>query len=124
MGSYCVVRMSRMLDSTLFKGWIFLTEWSKGHKFHMPDRDDVRRCEQRVRAYYLPVKSKAICHMTFGFARQLGISGMGKPENIQLGNQDRYGTGTTVSDIDVTVRLANCNTRWHCHVFDLILGQA
>ena len=160
LSSYCVVvRMSRMLDNTLFKGWTVLTEWSKGHKFHMPGRDDVRRCEQRVRAYYLPVKSDALCHMsesdsafmTFpgkvngrqarvlfdsgatasflsvGFARQLGISGMGEPKTIQLG--DRYGTGTTEGDMIVTVRLANCNTRWHCHVFDLhpsydlILGQ-
>jgi hypothetical protein len=65
LSSYCVVvRMSCMLDNTIFKGWTVLTEWSKGHKFHMPGRDDLRRCEQRVRAYYLPVKSDAICHMS------------------------------------------------------------
>ena len=160
MRSYCIiVRMSSMLDKTLFKGWIVLTEWSKGHKLHMPGRDDVRICEKRVRAYCLPVKSDVICHvkesdsafMTFpikvndrqarvsfdsgatasflsvGFARQLGISGMGELKTIQLG--DQYGTCTTEGDMIVMVCLANCNTRWHCHVFDLhpsydlILGQ-
>ena len=110
--SCVVVHMSRMLDNTLFKGLTVLTEWYMGHKFHMPHRDGVRRCEQCVRAYCRPVKSNAISHvtessstfMTFptknngkqarvlfdsgatasflsvGFARQLGITGIGEPK--------------------------------------------
>ena len=61
------------------------------------------------------------------FAHQLGISGMGEPTTLQVG--DRCSTCTTEGDVIVTVCWANYKTRWHCHVFDmhlsydLILGQ-
>ena len=56
VSSFCViVPMTRMLDSTAFKGWTVLTEWSKNHYFHAPGFSDTRRrCRSPVRAYYLP----------------------------------------------------------------------
>ena len=57
--SFCVVvPMTRVLDSTVFKGWTVLREWSKNHFFHKAHTGGaLTRCRNRVRAYYLPPNS-------------------------------------------------------------------
>ena len=60
--SYCMmVRVDRSLDKSLFKGWVLLKEWPKGHEFFMPGYSSLRRCRQRVRAYYRPAVALPTC---------------------------------------------------------------
>ena len=60
--SYCmIVRVDRSLDKSLFHGWVLLKEWPKSHEFFMPGHSSLRRCKQRVRAYYRPAVALPMC---------------------------------------------------------------
>ena len=151
VSSFCVVvPMTRALDSNAFKGWTVLTEWSKNHYFHAPGfGDTLRRCRNRVRAYYLPPNSDMECNaislngvkMTFAGmvngqrARVLmdtGAShsylGLSFARSLGLKTEsdgglvelgDSKATVETHGNHRVTVRMDSCTTRWRCLLLDL-----
>ena len=76
-GICVMLRVDRSLDKSLFRGWVVLKEWPKGHEFFMLGTSSLRRCKQSVRAYYRsaePLPTCATidsCGMTMSFSGQV-----------------------------------------------------
>ena len=149
--SFCVVvPMTRSLDSALFRGWTVLTEWGKSHYFHTQDNSTtVRRCKNRVRAYFLPPQKLKECNLLPKDGHSMTFVGYvnGEKARVMLdsGASDSFlsldfsrrlrihGNGvnsivelgggeftiTTTGSVRVSVRFDNCHTRWSCEVVDL-----
>ena len=141
--------MSCSLDGTIFKGWIVLTEWSKGNKFHTPGFDVVKRCEHKVRACYMPPNNTSSLNVVPRSRPAMAFTGKvsGKDARVlldngatesflchsfacQLGVKGEGGVGIvqlggpnqtemTHGFAQVNVCLYNCKTKASCLIMDL-----
>ena len=60
--SYCITMcVDRSLDKSMFQGWVVLKERSKGDEFFVSGHSLLRKCKQRVRAYYRPAVALPTC---------------------------------------------------------------
>ena len=147
--AWCVVvRARNTKHHTCFRGWTVLTEWTKGHKFHMAPDAMLRRCPQRVRAYYLPAKPHTVNAVLNAKPTTMSLRGhvngydalllfdsgatfsyMSHDFATKVGAkwEESNATACLANDASVrifghtvaTIRVTNCLTRWRLNVMPL-----